>query len=161
AWVIEGEPLPAGQTTTAKKEVRIDGFNEKEPLEVEQVFAWSWGTAPIKRIDRIVVGTKEALSHRHANRPLVARPFKNGKDEKETETRPAGGGGSGSGPPGAGGGFPMGSGPGGMQPGGSSAPGAGGGGSFSKTQTPNGLERNRYVDLSDQVRRLPVAVVLV
>jgi hypothetical protein len=167
-WVIEGEPLPAGATTEAKKEVRIDTFDEKTPLEVEQVFTWSWSTAPIKRIDRIAVGTPEALSHRNANRSLKPRPFKKDKDEKEPEaTSPAGGPPGVAGGPVAGGpvaGGPVGGGAGGLTPPGMGSGGPGGMGgnnAVSKTLTPNGIERNRYVDLSEQVRRLPVAVVLV
>jgi hypothetical protein len=159
-WVmVEGEPLAWGEKDPEKMKIKravpLPDYDPQQPLEVDQVF--NWYTCPIKRLDRIEVGTKEARSHRIANRPMLA------KFKKEPAADTTGGGTGGSGgstsspaPPGVGG--SAGLGPGMM--------GAGTGGGVGGTQsnpdlTPNGLDAARYTDLSDQVRRMPVAYVLV
>jgi len=130
-----------------KDAVVLPGFDDKQPIEAEQVFTWF--TSPIKRLDRLEVGTTFAQSHRTAIRPLMpAKQFPIAAPEGGTAT-PPGEAGSSLGPKGGGPG-PMGPGPGGF------------GGPGGQGNAPQVLVNNRrYVDLSDQVRRLPIGMVLI
>ena len=163
---VEGEPM--GRYDDEKKgpiepllrkdPVPLPGFDDQEPLEVDQIF--NWYNAPIKRLDRLEVGNTFAQSHRTANRTLVvARQF----PKTETETPPTSGGSpmGGSGPP-----QPMGGGP--PPPAGGFGPpspmggfGAGGNPYGAGANAKVGVQAERYVDLSDQVRRLPIGMVLI
>jgi hypothetical protein len=149
--LAEGEPLPWGEkpvVITSKKSTRVPEFDAADPLEVWQVL--NWYTSPIKRLDRVEIGTKEARSHRFAKTALVAKAAPGSKEEDKA-SQPGGltppGASSDSGGPQYG----MGSSPGGPM-GGPMKPGG---------ESKGGIDRNRYIDLSDQVRRLPVAMVLV
>jgi hypothetical protein len=102
---------------------------------------------PVKEVERLELGY---VGHRFANRALVATAF----SQKEMETAqadapPAGAppGGPPPGPPGGRG--DMGGGPGGMS------------GRADPNFTPMGVPRLRYLDRTDQVRRMPVGVTLV
>jgi hypothetical protein len=151
--LVEGEPLNWGESVEVKKSPRIDSFDPQQPMEVDQIF--SWFTSPIKRLDRIETGNKLALSHRFFKYPLQAKKIAGSPEDKPADTSTTAG---------PGGNNPM---QGMMMSGASQMPGMGegGGGLFggtgSSTLTGNGLERNRYIDFSDQVRRMPVAMVLV
>lgn len=108
---------------------------------VEQVL--NWETAAVKRIDYISVGSSDASEYSHSHRtfdhlrPLVEKPAPKVEE------------GGLDGPPG--GGRPLGF-PGG--PGG----GAGGG---NKTVLDHELWTHRYADVTEQSRRIPVAIVLI
>src|SRR5262249_5219592 len=127
-----------------RKPVELPGYDPKAPLVVDQVF--NWYTSPIKRVDHIETGNKLALSHRSAIHPL--QPKQIGKKEEEATPSAA--------PPSSERG-----GMGGMMPAGEMPGMTTSGGNASGTLTPNGLEKSRYLDVSDQARRMPVAMVLV
>jgi hypothetical protein len=140
--LVEGEPLKWGETVEVKKSVLVDNFTRQDPLMVQQVF--NWYTSPVKRLDRLEVGTHLALSHRMTKYGLQT---KSSSKEDTSEPAPdlAGGGGMMGGARGPAGGMMM--------------SGASGGKGGAADQ--NGVERKRYLDFSDQVRRVPVGMVLV
>lgn len=151
-WAIEGEPLAYYGEAEVRKTAVIDAFDPQKPPEVEQLF--NWYTSPIKRLDRLEVGNRMAVAHRMESRELIAKQLGKPEPEAEPAAPPAGG----MDPMGMGGGLggPK------FTPPGVGGEGPGGQGRYtSPTMTPNGLEPNRYIDLSDQVRRIPVALVLV
>ncbi len=127
--------------------------------EVEQVLTWE--TAAVKRIDLVSIGNVSPEDCSHSNRtfPEGTRPL---KKEEKAEAAPAGGGEAGPGAGDGGKGFlPPGM-PGmpGMRPGMPGGPGQGGGGDKA-TRTINGLTQDRYLEVTPQARRLPVAIALV
>jgi hypothetical protein len=147
------------------KGLPMPSVHPSEPMELEQVFDRS--NTPIASIDEIRI---PYLSNRNANRPLVAaKPKRFGKEEappadatKVAATPGAGAMGMPAGAPGV---SPMsGSGGGpmyGMQPGGVGAAGGLGGAQGSANKTPNlGLDRDRYLFVTDQSRHLPLAMTL-
>jgi hypothetical protein len=147
--VAEGEPLPWGENPVVinKKSTQVPEFNPADPLEVQQDLNWS--TSPIKRLDRIEIGNKDARSHRFAKVALVAKAAPGAKEENK-DTPPS------SNTPGSpGSGNPM------YGPGMTSSPTGPTGSSKPGTESKSTVDRERYIDLSDQVRRLPVAMVLV
>jgi hypothetical protein len=153
---IEGDPLAFDKEADVKKPVEV-GFDWTRPLKVEQVF--DWYTSPIKRIDAVELG-QAAQSHRTVKYGLLLGRISPKPEEEKKEDA------SGSGPLGTG--SPMGGPPPGMKvPGsvpGTSGPGEGGypgGRQVSGNVTPNGLARERYLQVTDQVRRLPVALAVV
>jgi hypothetical protein len=142
---IDGEPLPP--TGMFEKAIALRpqvGFPES--LEsVVQVF--DWRTVPVKRIDKIELA--KAHSHRTYTRGLKPPKF---LAPKEPEAKPAsttgGGGGGALNAGGIAGGLSVGGG----------GPGKSKG---SAEKTENGLLIDRYVDVADQVRRMPVGMVLI
>ena len=113
-------------------------------------------TIPIKYLTQIAFGP-HAAGHRLADRKLMMAKFSKASegDAGAGGAKPMGG----FGPmgPGAGPMGPMGP-MGGMMPG----RGAEGGGSETAMEfTINGVAKNRYIDVTDQVRRMPVAVVMI
>jgi hypothetical protein len=147
---VEGEPLEWNAAAEIKKAVQVDTFVAADPLEVRQKF--NWYTCPVKRVDRIEIGTKAAVSHRTSKwalQPKTSGP----KDD-------TGGGAAGAGAAGSMAAGPMGSGSGAMIMG----PMAGGSGGFAGANNQAEgvkVERNRYLDISDQCRRMPVAMTLI
>jgi hypothetical protein len=109
---------------------------------VEQVL--SWETAAVKRIDYISIGSADAseysLSHRSLDklRPLVEKPAEAKVEDKNDPMQP-----------GSPRGFP--SGPVGGQ-------GAAGG---NKTVLDHGLWTDRYCEVTEQSRRIPVSIVMI
>jgi len=148
--VIEGEPVAWDKTAEFKKTTRIDNLDPSKPLDVEQVF--DWYTSPIKRIDDIQLSYR---SHRIFNLPLTFRQI--GKKEEAVAEAPAASSSAGPGMPGMPGGSSMG-GPSPMQGLGGKGPG---GSDKVVNGTPNGLDRDRYIEVTNQVRRMPVAIVTV
>jgi len=142
--IIPAEWLAWKETTELKdikKSQGTFGFERTRPIEIEVDEVFTWATSPIKRIDAIELYYN---SHRTANLALKpAAQFPVAEAPKETT---AGGlsGGMGAIPP----------------PGGGLSGGAPGGGSDS-SKTPNGLVRNRYISVTEQVRHMPVALALV
>jgi hypothetical protein len=136
---IEGEPLAPNQTSDMAEETLP--APAKEVKGVMQLF--DWHTAPVKRIDKIELGTQAALGQRTAMKVALKA---NTKVSKQTKAADKSGGGAKNTQAG------------GLGAGAGGAPGGGDGGD---AKTPNGLERNRYVEVTDQVRRLPVALLLV
>jgi hypothetical protein len=141
---VEGEPLEWNKTAEIKKSALVDTFKANEPLEVKQVF--NWYTSPVKRLDRVELGTRLAESHRMSKYTLQTKSSGGAKDAAAAPPAPAEGGLSGGNMPN----YTSGT-------GGEGRGGPNGGAAAAAV----GVERNRYIDLSDQVRRMPVAMVLV
>jgi hypothetical protein len=160
----DGEPLPPGASLPVKdKDGNDQGLQTQPPrLEgesLEKVVQWfDWRTAPVKRIDQLALGYH---SQRTAWRGLKTLT-KWEKPKEEGSTQQDTGGESGIG----GGGQMMermnknm-----GLMKGGMGGMGGMGGGNFgggTGEKTKNGLAKNRYVDVSDQVRRMPVGIAIV
>ena len=153
---VQGMPLPWGQSVSIGVRQPVPNFSrdlDRRPLLVEQVLEWS--TSPIRRIDQMAIGYH---SHRTANSPLEKKTF---IDTPTTDPSAMGaegavgteGGVAGESAP------PVGEVP---APGPLPSFGEGfGPGMLSGNRTPNGLERNRYYQVNNQVRRLPLGLVLV
>ena len=155
----DGEPLAPNASVAVKhkeKDTEKDwvlqtqsGNLQGEVLQgVMQVY--DWRTAPIKRIDKVAMG----ISSSRTAGPLLPPLF-----EKAAEPAPVLGGDMGGGPGGAQGNQP------GMERmgrmAGEMARGGFGGGGGSADKTKNGLEKKRYLSVSKQVRRMPVALAIV
>src|SRR5262249_11758746 len=121
---------------------------------VEQVF--NWRTAAVKRLDNLALFH---TSHRNANAALKpARQFPVVAETRPAEGAPGDPGGAtinmptvgvaGGGPPG-----PAGA-PAGVAGGGAAA------GPVTLRMTESGLVRDRYIHVTDQVRRMPVAITV-
>lgn len=129
------EYLLPGQDTALFNSINISKFNKSAPLDMEQVF--DWHTSPIKRIDSVAMGFN---SHRTAGYDLKMREIKetiqsSGKIIGQSGTGgPVGGAVSGKG---------------------ATDPNA------APPQTPNKLDRYRYLDVREQVRWMPVGLALV
>jgi hypothetical protein len=150
------DPLPAGKETTLK-EIELPLNSTPDDIFAVDVHH-SIRTVPIKRLVELVLS--QNAGHRMADRKLMMTKFSD-KAEADAAGSAAGtSGGSAGGTAGsaAGGGLSQFSGAG---------TGTGGGstsfsGSSSKGGvTPNGIARARYIDRTDQVRRVPVAIVMV
>lgn len=129
---VDGEPLAPGKSVAFDWPVKKAG-RPKELGEVVQIF--DWRTAPVKRIDLIDLG---ALSNRQASLELKVAKVFDKTDPNAPPPAPA---------PGAEGRT---EGPGGT-------PAAAG----ANDRTENQLVRKRYIDTTDQVRRMPVGIVLI
>jgi hypothetical protein len=158
------------------------GVEPTEIVRVEQVF--DIRTVPVKRIDALVFGHTKALDSRNAAAQLLppGKPFAQEAAPSTDAAAPTGGGptpgatGPAATPPGApptgasappptgsapppgmgGGGFP-----GSLRPGSGAAPGSGtpnGGGTIAAIIDGN---KKRYLAVTDQVRRMPVGIVVV
>ena len=153
--LIDGEPLDP-------KGIGKDSFRKEIPLEkgrvqrtgiyaVEQILTWE--TAPVKRIDHVAIGSATSeIAHSHKTFPQGSQPYR--KEEKKEDAakdaNPMGGLGV---PPGVGGG----AGKEGMMA-------FGGGGAAGQGQANvgiNGVLKDRYLEVSDQSRRLPVGLALI
>ena len=155
---VDGEPLdPVGTTDDKKnpkdvltKEIELGvGPPRTGIYSVSQMLTWE--TAAVRRIDQITIGSllgdDIAVNHRmfpDNTRTLILEK----KDEADPNVKQPGG----DLRPGIrpGGGGPIG------RPGG----GAGGGGG-DVYLTKNGLDKNRYVEVNDQSRRLPAAIAVI
>ncbi len=145
--VIPAEWLAWKETTDFKKPQGTFGHDRTHPeIEVEEVFTYN--TAPIKRIDSIDLYTN---SHRTANLALKPAaqfpPPEAPKDSTAQQPGPGMGGGLGGGAL--------------VPPGGTLGGGTPGGGGHDASKTTNGLVRNRYISVTEQVRHMPVALSLV
>jgi hypothetical protein len=121
-------------------------------LRVEQ--ALNQRNVPIKRLKELVLGKNPG--HRKFDPTLkTVKAFEKDTDPKAVESANQGVGGKGAGLPGMPSNMP------GM-PGGMGIPGMPGaaGASGAAELTPNGLAKKRYIDVTDQVRRLPISIVM-
>jgi hypothetical protein len=164
-YVVEGASLEGGKTEPIKfiekRHIVFEG-NPRGLYRVEQEF--DVRTAPVKRLDKLAIGTQLALSARHSEAELQMSAFseKGAKADQEAAGS-AGGGGPGGGGPGGGGPGPRGA-TGGMglsMP--SPAPGGMGGTNqqASGDSTYNGLARRRYISRTDQVRAMPIGLTVI
>jgi hypothetical protein len=107
---------------------------------------------PIKELEVLSLGVN--AGHRMSDRKILMAKFSKSSDEGAASGSPMGG-------------SPM-SPMGGFGPMGGAALGAGGGGmgggasgQTAKEETPNGISKLRYIEVTDQVRRMPVSLVLI
>lgn len=161
--MVDGDPLGVGDAVEVSFQdekrtlLNVDLFNPSGLYRVEQVF--NWRSVPVKRIDVVQLGYS---AHRVANRTLKPYPGFAPKVDPNAPDATAGampsmsmpGGGSMSMPGGG-----MGSGEGGEGMGGRGGMGMGMGAPANVTA--NGLLKNRYIEVTPAVRRLPVALVLI
>ncbi|MBV9125762.1 MAG: hypothetical protein JO112_20625, partial [Planctomycetes bacterium] len=141
----DGEPLAPGQGA------------DLVPVQLAQVASGikgvkqnlDWRTAAVKRIDTISLFYP---SSRTSEYPLIPDPVFG------TATPAGGASGSPGGSGGGGGSLPN---PFAGMTGGSGGGGAGGAGAAAANLSANGLQRNRYLEVTQTVRRAPVAVVVI
>lgn len=142
---IDGQMLPYGSSSTFTQATTAEGIDFSKDFELEEVFERA--TSPIRRLEMLVLGS-DAQAHRiFAGYDLVH----NTQQFKGTPTPPGGA------PAGAGqmgGTPPMGNPP-------SGTPGQPPSAGPAVPLTPNGMNRQRYVVCNQQVRKLPVAFVVV
>jgi hypothetical protein len=152
--VSDSAPLPPGGTFKEAKTRKIDGPVGKQIVGIRQELTWE--TAAVRRIDHVSIGASGdewSLAHRMANKTL--QPLKKKAETPDTKSGESNTGPSegkdmkskGSGVFSAKGGLPS------LGSKGDNAPEAG--------RTPNGLIETRYLEVTPQARRLPVAIVLI
>jgi hypothetical protein len=147
---ISGLPLPPGKNYS--QTIKFDPAKEAQRTgvyAVQQLLTWE--TAAVKRIDQITIGSiaPNDIAHSHRSFPKVLLPFDKNDLPKEPEKDSKDG----------------------IQPKGppigrESAPpfgpgGQGGAGGANKNPLKYGLWTDRYIEVSDQSRRIPVAVALI
>ncbi len=160
-FFVDGEPLAPGASLAVKDRDGNDqgpqtqsGVLEGEVLE--KVVQWfDWRTAPVKRIDKLVLG--------YPSQRTAARGFRTLKKWEVVKEDKEGGGQQLSGGEDMGKQMAtqMGNMMGGRRMGAGGMGGGGFGGAASGDKTKDGLAKNRYVDVSDQVRRMPIAMAVV
>jgi hypothetical protein len=152
---IAGEPLdpadPTGRgTDTRKLEIPLDqtGIQRTGIYEVEQMLTWE--TAPVKRLDQIAIGSvmPEMMAHGHRTMLEGSKPYR--KEEVAVDDPAAAAGALQGMPPGMG---PMG-GDRGINP-------FGMGQQVLANFGPNGVLKDRYIEVSEQARRVPVGISLI
>ena len=143
-WV-DGEPLAPNQSSK-EITVKLPGAPPSGIDAVTQVL--DWHTAPVKRIDKLKLGYVSAST---SGKQLVPFPkFAPKEDPNAAPAAPAGGM-QGVNP-----------GPGGMMPPGpGDRPGMMGERGGVRGGNELGLERNRYLETSEQVRRMPIGMVFI
>ncbi len=155
-FLIQGSSLEGGKEEKIRelpKEHKIYDGRVVGLYRVEQVF--DARTLPVKRFDKLALGYTSA---RHSLADLEMTPFSTKAVEAETPAAADGAPGAPGFPPGPGGPPPGAGGP--MAPPG--AFGAGAGDAAAKgDMSPNLLVRRRYVNRTDQVRFMPIALSVV
>ncbi len=146
--LVGGEPLePKGaKGDTRKVEIALEpgGVQRTGIYEVEQVI--NWETAPVKRIDEIAIGwPANEVAHSHRTFPQGSVPYK--KVEKKEEKKAADAGSALGQPMG---GFDM-----------KGFGGFGGGNTPQADVGVNGVLKDRYIEVSEQSRRVPVGLALI
>src|SRR5262249_24000315 len=134
---VQGEPLAPGKSISGERALEVQFSSARELTSARQQF--DWRTVPVKRVDQIVMAQN---SSRTAQSPLKP-PLRFKAPEAAAggdETRPSSSDDA-----------PM--------PGRPGASGATGRPDVSMTE--NKLYRNRYIECSEQVRRMPVALAVV
>lgn len=137
---IDGKPVQPANTKddTITREITLPEGVRTGIYGVEQ--ALTWETAAVKRVDHVSVGVNDSseIAHSHRTFPEGTRPY---KAEEKADGAPA------PGPPG-------------MPP----MPVPGGPKGLDKGEahrTQHGLLKKRYVEVTTEARRVPVAVVLI
>jgi hypothetical protein len=130
---------PIGSAMEGKARSIEVAFDPNLPFEVEQVFDWS--ACPVRRIDDIRTCYN---AHRTADRPLKPHRTLYKPDDTAATTGQPGGLGPQPAP------APMGD-----------QPGAAAAAAMAPPSDPNGLEQNRYYNVTDPDRDLPFAMVVV
>jgi hypothetical protein len=144
---ISGPPLAPNQEHSQTFEFAKEGKLAKRNgiYSVEQVLTWE--TAAVKRIDHISIGSNDPSEFAHSQRtfPLGLRPFDDKDIVKADDPKMGKMGGE----------RPI------NPPIGVGQVGPGGGAGANKTPLLMGLWTDRYVEVSEQSRRVPVAVALI
>src|SRR5262249_2346512 len=136
---VQGEPLAPGKAISGKRQLDVQFGRPQGFTRVTQIY--DWRTVPVKRVDKVELGY---LSSRTAQMPLKPPTFfkepedpqkADGATSQVTDT--------------------------GLQAPGRTLPGGSGSGKTDLLHTENKLERYRYVEASEQVRRMPFGLVVV
>lgn len=158
--MVDGDPLGVGDTVQVAFQdekrtlLNVDLYNPSGLYRVEQVF--NWRSVPVKRIDVVQLAHS---AHRVANRTLKQYPAFAPKVDPNAPADTMGGPGGG-----------MMGGPGGGMMGSSDTGGGMGGkgmgmgmgmGMGATNLTTNGLLKNRYIEVTPAVRRIPVGLVVI
>jgi hypothetical protein len=139
---VQGYPLAPGQSTDQVQPLPGQVGRPMGLKGVRQIF--DWRTVPVKRIDAIALGYP---SSRTSGSPLVTGPATPKEEKKDDTTQSVGrsafnkGSSSDERGTGAGGGLP--------------------GRGSSAAKTVNGLEQERYISVSPEVRRMPFGMAVV
>ncbi|GEM_PF-2944477 len=150
--LIGGEPLDPRGTgkDSQRKEYPLTANTIKRTgiYGVEQVLTWE--TAPVKRIDHVAIGSAaDDIAHGHKTFPQGSQPYR--KDKKKDDGKAAD--------------DPMGgmaaAAPGGELGERGFGAGFGGGGQAAGNRGINGVLMDRYLEVSEQSRRLPVGLSLI
>jgi len=163
---VVGEPLAWGEVREFKAATPVGAIDYRKPFNVHQVF--DRDNSPVRRIDVLEVGAR-AQSNRTQTVALKPQDLLKKMDAPTTDdTSGAGATGAAAGSggmPGSGAmAGPAGSGMGGPgrgELGGGMTPGGPGAGPVGDPTPNNLLERNRYIQVTDQCRHLPVGLVLI
>lgn len=141
--MVDGESLAAGKSVNLKETSSLAQQAPDGLFGVVQQFTWK--TAPVKRLDALALYRQ---SHRTANAKLQPpRQFPQTAADKPPDPATARGGVEDTGPAIAV-----------VGPGGPGAPVSG---PMTVSVTPSGLVRDRYIHVTEQVRRMPVALTVV
>lgn len=149
---IGGEFLAGGAEREIVRDRKHDlppGVNPTEIVRVEQAF--DARTVPVRRIDALTLGFRDS---RHALMPLKMPKFELYEKEAEKATADPNASGPGGPPPGFAVSGRGAEGSGGVSPGGTA-------GAAGTVETVVEAHRKRYVELTAQVRRMPVAITVV
>jgi hypothetical protein len=163
-FFADGEPLPPGASIVVKD--RQGGDQEKDLTlqtqsgvlsgEVLQgvMQVYNWRTAPVKRIDTIKMGVQSNRTQGALNPPGFDKAAADAAAAQQAaQPADAGGGGGATGMEG----FMARM----QRMGGGDRGGGFGGGGGRGDQTKNGFEKNRYMSVSKQVRRIPILLAVV
>jgi hypothetical protein len=138
---IQGDPLPWGEKPRpiGGEDVRIDAysFNEKDPIYALQRF--TFGTSPIKEIDQMLLGYQSSRTAFQALQGI--KPDDDTSAAATQSTANTGGGVTKLGMTGVGGDMS--------------------GGTSRANASPLGINLKRYLQLTPQVRRMPIGIVLI
>jgi hypothetical protein len=152
--IVADEPLdpPGGKNAERTVVVNLDrsGIERTGIYAVEQVLTWE--TAPVKRLDEIAIGTglSGGMAHSHRTISVGSKPYRPEDAKKDANAANAGGN-----PMDGGGGLPMPV----MMP-----MGGGQDGQFGNVQANlgvNGVLFDRYIEVTEQSRRVPVGIALI
>jgi hypothetical protein len=164
-FYADGEPLAPGASVVLKdkqggdqeKELALQtqsGVLSGEVLQgVMQVY--NWRTAPIKRINMLKMGVQSNRTQGALNPPGFDKAAADAALAAQQAAQPAADGGGGTGAGGMEGMMSR------MQRMGGGERGGGGFGGGRSDQTKNGFEKNRYMSVSKQVRRIPILLAVV
>jgi hypothetical protein len=151
--IVADEPLDPRGLGTDERTVVVNldpsGIERTGIYSVEQVLTWE--TAPIKRLDEIAIGgaLQNATAHSHRTIAVGSKPYRAEDAKQGAVAQDAGGDPMGGGMP-----APV------MQPMG----GGGFGDQFGAGQANvgvNGVLFDRYIEVTDQSRRVPVGIALI
>ncbi len=128
---VSGEPLAPGQSFSQTVSLPVQFANARSLKSAKQLY--DWRTVPVKRVDHVELAYNSSRTGQSTLQPPLRY-----KPPETPASDPNAAGGQG------------------MQVG-----KGGGAGATDTSVTENGLNRNRYIERSEQVRRMPIAISVV